>query len=167
MEKGQGRMANGAQDPATQAVRIWSDTLAVLKHDKSLTARDKGWFEGVIPEAVFGTTIVLTVANAATQKALQTDLNQPLLSIEAEHRNRHVLGIQNRASSDYAFRFIRRRGGADPYVGQSATTYGERQHPLPAAEQAMPQQPVAWRTQQASRRSSPSSIRLIPRRYRR
>ena len=72
-------MANSSQDPATQAVHIWSDVLAVLKHDASLTARDKGWFEGVIPEAVFGTTIVLTVTNAATQKALQTDLNQPLL----------------------------------------------------------------------------------------
>lgn len=64
-------MANSSQDPATQAVHIWSDVLAVLKHDASLTARDKGWFEGVIPEAVFGTTIVLTVTNAATQKALQ------------------------------------------------------------------------------------------------
>ena len=154
MEKGQGRMANGAQDPATQAVRIWSDTLAVLKHDKSLTARDKGWFEGVIPEAVFGTTIVLTVANAATQKALQTDLNQPLLK---------ALKLSTGTDMFPAFKIEPHpepqapkpdpaiAAEPDPYASDSATTYGERQHPLsPAAEQAMPQQPVAWRAQQAS-----------------
>lgn len=154
MEKGQGRMANDAQDPATQAVRIWSDTLAVLKHDKSLTARDKGWFEGVIPEAVFGTTIVLTVANAATQKALQTDLNQPLLK---------ALKLSTGTDMFPAFKIEPHpepqvpepnpaiAAEPDPYASDNATAYGERQHPLsPAAGQAMPQQPVAWRAQQAS-----------------
>ena len=43
---------------ATQAADIWSDALAVL-HSSTLSAREKGWFEDVVPEAVFGTTIVL------------------------------------------------------------------------------------------------------------
>ncbi|OZG66135.1 chromosomal replication initiator protein DnaA [Bifidobacterium hapali] len=72
-------MAHTPQDPAAQASRIWADALALLKHNSSLTARDKGWLEGVIPEAVFGTTIVLCVENLATQQALQKDLNEPLL----------------------------------------------------------------------------------------
>lgn len=72
-------MAQEPQDPASQAARIWSDVLALIKHNGALSPRDKGWVEGVVPEAVFGTTIVLCVENAATQQALQTDLNEPLL----------------------------------------------------------------------------------------
>ncbi|NEG90438.1 chromosomal replication initiator protein DnaA [Bifidobacterium aerophilum] len=72
-------MAHTPQDPAAQAARIWADALALLKHNSSLTARDKGWLEGVIPEAVFGTTIVLCVQNLATQQALQKDLSEQLL----------------------------------------------------------------------------------------
>lgn len=147
-------MANSSQDPATQAVRIWSDTLAVLKHDKSLTARDKGWFEGVIPEAVFGTTIVLTVANAATQKALQTDLNQPLLK---------ALKLSTGSDMFPAFKIephpeplapepeITMPDDREHYAPQNNPVYAEHQSPVsPAAEQATPQQPVAWRSQQAS-----------------
>lgn len=73
-------MADEPNDPASQAARIWSNTLALLKHNTTLTARDKGWLEGVVPEAVFGTTIVLCMANTATQHALQNELNEPLLS---------------------------------------------------------------------------------------
>ncbi|MFT9278528.1 MAG: chromosomal replication initiator protein DnaA [Bifidobacterium sp.] len=73
-------MADEQNDPASQAARIWADALAVLGHNASLTPRDRGWLEGVIPEAAFGTTIVLCVANSSTQQALQNDLNEPLLA---------------------------------------------------------------------------------------
>ncbi|BAQ30081.1 chromosomal replication initiator protein DnaA [Bifidobacterium scardovii] len=73
-------MAVTQLDPTAQAARIWADALALLKHDSKLTARDKGWLEGVVPEAVFGTTIVLCVENLATQQSLQNELNGPLLN---------------------------------------------------------------------------------------
>ena len=73
-------MPDDSRDAAVQAGEIWSNTLAILKHNTSLTPRDKGWLEGVFPEGVFGTTIVLCVANAATQHALQNELNEPLLN---------------------------------------------------------------------------------------
>ncbi|MFP1676926.1 chromosomal replication initiator protein DnaA [Gardnerella sp. Marseille-Q9691] len=59
---------------------MWSNTLTVLQHNALLTARDKGWFEGVTPESIFGTTIVLCVSNAEAQQALQNELNSPLLT---------------------------------------------------------------------------------------
>ncbi|WP_417852145.1 chromosomal replication initiator protein DnaA [Bifidobacterium panos] len=62
-----------------QANRIWNDALALLKHNQSLSSRDKGWLTGVIPEAVFGTTIVLCLDNAGTRQALENELKQPLL----------------------------------------------------------------------------------------
>ena len=61
------------------AVYVWSDALAVLKGDGSLSPRDKGWFEGVVAEAMIGTTIILSVSNIETQHALQSTLNEPLL----------------------------------------------------------------------------------------
>ena len=64
---------------ATQAADIWSDALAVL-HSSTLSAREKGWFEDVVPEAVFGTTIVLCVSNAEVQQTLQTTLNESLMN---------------------------------------------------------------------------------------
>ena len=73
-------MADTLGDTASQAALIWSNTLTVLQHNALLTARDKGWFEGVKPEAIFGTTIVLCVSNAETQQALQNELNSPLLT---------------------------------------------------------------------------------------
>ncbi|KFI49536.1 chromosomal replication initiation protein [Bifidobacterium biavatii DSM 23969] len=88
-------MAHTPQDPAAQAARIWADALALLKHNSKLTARDKGWLEGVVPEAVFGTTIVLSVENLATQQALQKELNQPLL---------HALSIASGTSMFPAFK---------------------------------------------------------------
>ena len=73
-------MADTLGDTASQAALIWSNTLTVLQHNALLTARDKGWFEGVKPEAIFGTTIVLCVSNATAQQALQNELNAPLLT---------------------------------------------------------------------------------------
>lgn len=73
-------MADTLGDSTSQAALVWSNTLTVLQHNALLTARDKGWFEGVKPEAVFGTTIVLCVSNAETQQALQNELNSPLLT---------------------------------------------------------------------------------------
>lgn len=73
-------MASEPLDPGTHAALIWADTLQVVKNDATLTARDKGWFEGVIPEAVFGGTIVLCVSNPSVQQALQGELNAVLLS---------------------------------------------------------------------------------------
>ena len=73
-------MADTLGDSTSQAALVWSNTLTVLQHNALLTARDKGWFEGVKPEAIFGTTIVLGVSNAETQQALQNELNSPLLT---------------------------------------------------------------------------------------
>lgn len=68
-----------AENPAVQAKNIWSDALTLLRHKKSLSPRDKGWLEGVSPEAVYGTTIVLCVDNASTRQALENELMQSLL----------------------------------------------------------------------------------------
>ncbi|MBT1174353.1 chromosomal replication initiator protein DnaA [Bifidobacterium sp. LC6] len=72
-------MAGSSADPAVEAARIWSDTLAMLKHSKSLTPREKGWLEGVVAEGVFGTTIVLCVDSNDTLQAIQGNLNTQLL----------------------------------------------------------------------------------------
>ncbi|MFU0663591.1 chromosomal replication initiator protein DnaA [Gardnerella vaginalis] len=73
-------MADTLGDSSSQVALIWSNTLTVLQHNALLTARDKGWFECVKPEAIFGTTIVLCVPNAESQQALQNELNAPLLT---------------------------------------------------------------------------------------
>ena len=73
-------MSDDLLGPAGQATRIWSDTLRLLKQNPTLSPRDKSWLEGVVPEAVYGTTIVLCVSNMATQQALQNELNAPLLN---------------------------------------------------------------------------------------
>ena len=44
-------MVNASGDPVIEAAHIWSDTLTVLKHSASLSPREKGWLEGVVPEA--------------------------------------------------------------------------------------------------------------------
>ena len=51
-------MSDDLLGPAGQATRIWSDTLRLLKQNPTLSPRDKSWLEGVVPEAVYGTTIV-------------------------------------------------------------------------------------------------------------
>lgn len=72
-------MPTDTEEPVVQANRIWSDALAVLNHNQSLSPRDKAWLSEVVPEAVFGTTIVLCLDNAATRQALENELKQPLL----------------------------------------------------------------------------------------
>lgn len=73
-------MTESLSDPAQQAAQVWASTLTVLQHNALLSARDKGWFEGVKPEAIYGTTIVLCVSNAQAQQSLQNELNEPLLT---------------------------------------------------------------------------------------
>ena len=63
---------------AAQAADIWSDALVILRHSSSLSAREKGWLEDVVPEAVYGTTIVLCVSNSEAQQTLQTAMNEPI-----------------------------------------------------------------------------------------
>ncbi|NMM94803.1 chromosomal replication initiator protein DnaA [Bifidobacterium oedipodis] len=72
-------MVESSGDPALEAARIWADALTVLKHNASLSSREKGWLEGVVPEAVFGSTIVLCVENNMTLGELQGNLNGPLM----------------------------------------------------------------------------------------
>lgn len=72
-------MSGATMDPSAQAESIWSNALTLLRSNSTLTAREKGWFESVVPEAVFGTTIILTVENNETLQVLQTELNQQLL----------------------------------------------------------------------------------------
>lgn len=72
-------MVDTPHDPLDQARGVWSDALALLRQNPKLSARDKGWLENVVPEGMWGPTIVLCVPSAATQQALQTELNQPLM----------------------------------------------------------------------------------------
>lgn len=73
-------MSEAFEDPSAQAAIVWSNTLAVLRHNALLSNRDKSWFESVKPEAIFGTTIVLCVSNIETQQALQNELSSALLT---------------------------------------------------------------------------------------
>ncbi|SCC19431.1 chromosomal replication initiator protein [Bifidobacterium bohemicum] len=68
-----------SSDPKTLAIEIWNDTLGILRKDVSVTPRGQGWLEDVVPEGVFGPTIVLRVSSDATQQALQSELNPALL----------------------------------------------------------------------------------------
>lgn len=72
-------MSGDNLDPGTQSALIWSNALTLLRGNATLSARQKGWFEGVLPEAIYGTTIILAVENNETQRMLQTDLNSVLL----------------------------------------------------------------------------------------
>ena len=73
-------MTDSFSDPNAQATIVWSNTLAVLRHNALLSNRDKSWFESVKPESIFGTTIVLCVSNIETQQALQNELSSALLT---------------------------------------------------------------------------------------
>lgn len=66
-------------DPAQEASQLWTAASQVLKFSEVLTPRDKGWLSDITPEAVYGTTIVLSVSSRAAQEAVQNDLSQPLL----------------------------------------------------------------------------------------
>lgn len=72
-------MVSVSGDPAIEAAHIWSNALTILKHNSALTAREKGWLEGVVPEGVFGSTIVLCVDSNDTLQAIQGNLNESLL----------------------------------------------------------------------------------------
>ncbi|KFF31801.1 chromosomal replication initiator protein DnaA [Bifidobacterium bombi] len=67
------------QDPKAQAFRTWGDALSILRGDSTITPRGWSWLQDVVPEAVYGTTIVLCVSSTATQQALQGELNERLL----------------------------------------------------------------------------------------
>lgn len=51
-------MSDDLLGPAGQATRIWSDTLRLLKQNPTLSPRDKSWLEGVVPEAVYGLSLI-------------------------------------------------------------------------------------------------------------
>lgn len=72
-------MVDVSGDPTIEAAHIWSNTLTLLKRNNTLTAREKGWLEGIVPEGVFGSTIVLCVDNNDTLQAIQGNLNESLL----------------------------------------------------------------------------------------
>lgn len=74
-------MVDEQLDPGTAADQIWSTALAFLRGDRrlNLTEREKGWLEGVVPEAAFGSTIILCVENTATADILQNKINKALL----------------------------------------------------------------------------------------
>jgi len=68
---------NTTTDPLEQARGVWSDALALLHQNPSLSVRDKSWLENVYPEGMWGPTIMLCVPSEAAQQALQTELNKP------------------------------------------------------------------------------------------
>lgn len=70
-------MGDDNLDPGTQATDIWMNTLAILNN--KLSSRQKAWLGGVMPEAVYGPTIVLCVEDNTTLQVLQNDLNAPLM----------------------------------------------------------------------------------------
>ena len=113
---------------ATQAADIWSDALAIL-HSSTLSAREKGWFEDVVPEAVFGTTIVLCVSNAEVQQTLQTTLNESLMN---------ALRIASGQEMFPAFKIA-------PAVEERPAAQPERPHAKPVRhEERTPEAPSAF-----------------------
>ena len=116
-------MSDDLLGPAGQATRIWSDTLRLLKQNPTLSPRDKSWLEGVVPEAVYGTTIVLCVSNMATQQALQNELNAPLLN---------ALKIISGNDMFPAFKIVA------PQVSQPEPQPPEYRHPDTAAKPSEP-----------------------------
>ena len=42
-------MSGDNLDPGTQSALIWSNALTLLRGNATLSARQKGWFEGVLP----------------------------------------------------------------------------------------------------------------------
>ncbi|WP_419004380.1 DnaA ATPase domain-containing protein, partial [Bifidobacterium pullorum] len=122
-------MADTTINPAaTQAADIWSDALAIL-HSSTLSAREKGWFEDVVPEAVFGTTIVLCVSNAEVQQTLQTTLNESLMN---------ALRIASGQEMFPAFKIA-------PAVEERPAAQPERPHAKPVRhEERTPEAPSAF-----------------------
>ena len=105
-------MVNASGDPVIEAAHIWSDTLTVLKHSASLSPREKGWLEGVVPEGVFGSTIVLCVDNNDTLQAIQGDLNDSLLQALRTVTGEYVSRVQGRAENRARTAFGGKAGAA-------------------------------------------------------
>lgn len=81
---------NTTTDPLEQARGVWSDALALLHQNPSLSVRDRSWLENVYPEGMWGPTIMLCVPSAAAQQALQTELNQPLMEALRESAEQDI-----------------------------------------------------------------------------
>ena len=96
-------MVNASGDPVIEAAHIWSDTLTVLKHSASLSPREKGWLEGVVPEGVFGSTIVLCVDNNDTLQAIQGDLNDYVSRVQGRAENRARTAFGGKAGAAISF----------------------------------------------------------------
>lgn len=77
-------------DPLEQSRGVWSDALALLHQNPSLSVRDKSWLENVYPEGMWGPTIMLCVPSAAAQQALQTELNKPLMEALRESAEQDI-----------------------------------------------------------------------------
>ncbi|GDZ05743.1 hypothetical protein MCC01950_10560 [Bifidobacteriaceae bacterium MCC01950] len=54
-------MVDVSGDPTIEAAHIWSNTLTLLKRASTLTEREKGCLEGIVPEGMFGSTNMLWV----------------------------------------------------------------------------------------------------------
>ena len=48
-DSGDAAMSGDNLDPGTQSALIWSNALTLLRGNATLSARQKGWFEGVLP----------------------------------------------------------------------------------------------------------------------
>ena len=81
---------NATTDPLEQARGVWSDALALLHQNPSLSVRDKSWLENVYPEGMWGPTIMLCVPSAAAQQALQAELNKPLMDALRESAEQDI-----------------------------------------------------------------------------
>ena len=81
---------NTTTDPLEQARGVWSDALALLHQNPSLSVRDKSWLENVYPEGMWGPTIMLCVPSEAAQQALQTELNKPLMEALRESAEQDI-----------------------------------------------------------------------------
>ena len=84
------RKDNTTTDPLEQARGVWSDALALLHQNPSLSVRDKSWLENVYPEGMWGPTIMLCVPSEAAQQALQTELNKPLMEALRESAEQDI-----------------------------------------------------------------------------
>ena len=131
-------MVNASGDPVIEAAHIWSDTLTVLKHSASLSPREKGWLEGVVPEGVFGSTIVLCVDNNDTLQAIQGDLNDSLLQALRTVTGENMFPASRSCRKPSPNRF-RRQSRAQPYPSEiSPTVANSVKNPMVQSRAAAP-----------------------------
>ncbi|MEK0305878.1 chromosomal replication initiator protein DnaA [Bifidobacterium favimelis] len=149
-------MGHNPLDATAQAKRIWDAVLQVLEYNSALTPRDRGWLEDITPEAVFGTTIILSVSSRATQEAVQGPLNEPLLA---------ALKLVTNEDMIPAIKIVYPEQGApqptrpesEPSYGQAESYTGYRSQPGPG--QVYPQQEQGYRqeTYPSGRAPSPAA----------